>query len=190
MLYWAPGLLFFNWEKYDRGIGASELFGEVEVSDVDEALQRQSVIGPLNVKPNMKTEWKVTCCEGYLEILFVCEKASRNPFDILVNLDLSLILRGCPHDSASLLERPDPLAIYRRPIYPLLSDRDQSSEVDKKHLVDVVAVDGNAGLRMIAVTIRHSYAMAETPLCVIRDNSCLQCCLDLCRRTGCSVLIC
>lgn len=28
VLYWAPGLLFFNGEKYDRGIGASEIMGK------------------------------------------------------------------------------------------------------------------------------------------------------------------
>ena len=186
VLYWAPGLLFFNGEKYDRGTSA-KYHGE-RVSDVDEALQRQSVIGPLNAKPNMKMEWKITCCEGYLEILLVCEKTSRNPFDILLNLGSSLILRGCPHDSASPLERPDRLAIYRKPIYPFLWHRYHPLQAEKK--IDVVAVDGNAGLRMIAVSTYDSDAMAGTPFCVIRDNSCLQCCLDLCRKVECSVLIC
>ena len=189
VLYWAPGLLFFNGEKYDRGIAVSGIYGGGRFSDVDEALQRKSVIGPLNVKPNMKPEWKVTCCVGYLELLHLCENASRNPFNILVNLESSLILRGCPHDSASPLERPDRLAIYRRPTYPLLGYRSQSSEIEREHLVDVVAVDGNASLRMIAMSGRKNLGR-EKPSFVIRDNSCLQCCLDLCRDTECPVLVC
>ena len=190
VLYWTPGLLFFNGEKYDRGIGASAIYGEDEVSDVDEALQRHRLIEPLNHKSNMKTEWRVTCCEGYLEVLLVCGKAFRNPFNILLNLDSSLILRRCPHNSVSPSERPDRLAVYRRPLYPLLGHRHQSSEVEEKRFVDVVAIDGNAGLRMMAVSGCIRYLIPTTPLCVIRDKSCLQCCLDLCRDTGCSTIIC
>ena len=190
VLYWAPGLLFFNGEKYDRGICTSTTYNEDQDWDVDGALRRHSVIGPHNHTPNMKTEWKVICCEGYLEILLVCENAFRKAFNILVNLGSSLILRGCPHDSASPLERPDRLAIYRRPVDPHFGHRYQSSEVEKERWVDVVAVDGNAGLRMIAMSNYNEGLNQETPVFVIRDNSCLQCCLDLCRRAGCSVLVC
>ena len=194
VLYWAPGLLFFNGEKYDRGIGASVIYGEDQVSDVDEALQSRSVIGPLNIKPNMKTEWKVTCCEGYLEILLVCGKSFRNPFNILLNLESSLILRGCPHDSASPLERPDRFASYWSLIDPsvysgLLSyEPDLSSETDRERNVRVVAVDGDAGLRMFAIS-SETPKTASTKF-VVRDNSCLQCCLNLCRRAESTVLVC
>ena len=197
VLYWAPGLLFFNGEKYDRGIGASESYRGVHVSDADEALQDQSVIGPLIVKPNMKTEWKVTCREDYLEILLVCEKAIRNPFDILLNLGSSLILNGCPHDSASPLDGPDQFAFYKSPIYPMCDRKPffnytlfLSSKLDRERKVDVVAVDGSATLRMIAMSGSNPSAAVMKMLIVIRDHSCLQCCLNLCRRAGCSAVVC
>ncbi|KAM0794979.1 hypothetical protein BDR22DRAFT_814340 [Usnea florida] len=196
VLYWAPGLLFFNGEKYNRGISTTIIYDEDQVPDVDEALQHHSVIGPLNVKPNMKLELKVTCCDGYLEILLVCEKAFRRPLDILVNLGSSLILRGCPHDSASPLERPDQFASYKSPIDPVIELEMAShqlglpSEIDREQIVGVVAVDGNSGLRMFAMTSARNRRGSATTEFVIRENSCLQCCLDLCRRIGCPVLIC
>ena len=194
VLYWAPGLLFFNGEKYDRGIGSSTIRGEPPISVVDGALQDHSVLGPLNANPNTKVEWKVICCEDYLKILLVCENAFRNPFNILVNLDTSQILRGCPHDGASRLDRPEPSAVYMSPLF-LESHVEPVPQVNKDRKakrdlrVNVVASDGNAGLRMFAISSEIPQTMRTTNF-VIRDNSCLQCCLDLCRDTGCPVVIC
>ena len=192
VLYWAPGLLFFNGEKYDRGIGPDP-HSLMAGGDADEALESQSVVGPLK-SDSMKMERKVVCCEGYLQIGLFCESVFRNAFNILLNLETSLILRGCPHDSALPLERPDPLAVYTSPLYHLPfftppSDMNISSEANKEDKVDVVAVDGNGGLRMIALS-GHDRVLIDDTHFVIRDNSCLQCCLDLCRKAGCSVVVC
>lgn len=187
MLYWAPGLLFFSGETYDRGIdpwdpwqGKSDPFSPVLTQ------MSPPVTRPLNMAPNMKMEWKVARCDGYLEISPTCGQSKGNAFRLLMNLGKSLILRRCPHDSASPLEKPDALATYWGPFfgYPV------SSEAEAR--VDVVAVDGDAGLRMFAMsTIGSEISGLGAPVqTVIRSNSCLQCCLDLCRRAECHYLIC
>lgn len=190
VLCWAPGLLFFDGEVYDRGISPLTNFD----LRIDPVLSQPSrpVIEPLNLVPDMRMEWKVVRRDGYLEVSPVCGSSVWIASDILKNLTQALILRGCPHESASALERPDVAASYKGPFF----------EYEEKHLhpragasskavarISVIAVDGDAGLRMFAMSNRPS-PMDVPPLVVIRDDSCLQCCLNLCRRTGAPYLIC
>ena len=180
MLYWAPGLLFFSGETFDRGIGP----GDHPYDPVTQAKMTHPVTGPLNMVPNMKMEWKVARCDGYLEIFPTCGRNGGNAFNILANLGQSLILRRCPHNSTSPLEKPDAWATYRR---PFAGDLSKSWVVG--HSVDVVAVDGDAGLRMFAMSSMNT-SFSDSLQIVIRSNSCLQCCLDLCRRAKRFFLIC
>lgn len=188
VLCWAPGLLFFDGEVYDMATGESE---SVKIDPVSSQPSRP-VIEPLNLVPDMRMEWKVVRRDGYLEVYPVCGTSVGFASHILKNLTKALILRGCPHESASALERPDVAASYKGPFL----------EYEEKHLhpragagskavaqIGVIAVDGDAGLRMFAMSYRH-IRISGSPLVVIRDDSCLQCCLNLCRRTGAPYLIC
>lgn len=185
-LCWAPGQLFFNGTIYDRGVDSWN-FTRPHLDPVSRQPSRP-VLEPLNLMSHMRIEWKVIICDGYLEIQLVCGPYTGHTFDILLNLEKSLILRGCPHDSASPLDRPDLFAHYRGPFLDdLVSQVGTSPEAEAQ--INVVAVDGDAGLRMFAMSryIPHD----EGPLqMVIRSNSCLQCSLDLCRRVGYRLLLC
>lgn len=193
MLCWAPGLLFFDGEVYKKGIDTGHRYSK-EYRHTTDSVSIQSsrpVLEPLNLVPNMRMEWKVVPCDGYLDVYLLCGGSIGRPSRILMNLSRALILRGCPHDSASPLDRPDPFSNYLGPSLP-------SQGLHNKHLaprssgaerrIGVVAVDGDAGLRIFAVSVLDA-TRPEFPF-VIRKGACLQCCLDLCRRAGSDYLIC
>lgn len=181
VLCWAPGLLFFDGEVYDRGIEPSRLLSNRRVTDPLSMQPLPPVTEPLNLLPKMKMEWKVVRRDGYLEVYPVCGDVNGRTSRILYNLERALILRRCPHDSASPLEKPD---LFSRYMLPTTEGRLSV----KRGEIGVVAVDGDAGLRMFALSdidyIPSKYAF------VIRNNACLQCCLDLCRKARYRHVIC
>lgn len=180
VLCWAPGLLFFDGDVYNRGIQLTNQ-SKGYVTDTLSMQPTPPVTKPLNLFPKIKTEWKVVRRDGYLEVYPACGSDTGPVACILDNLTRALILRGCPHDPASPLENPDLLSKYRS---PKIAGRLSVTEGK----IGVVAVAGDAGLRMFAL----SDALLSWPenAFVIRDNACLQCCLDLCRRAGYGHVIC
>ena len=190
MLYWAPGLLFFDGETYDRCMASIQMT-TIEATDTHLIRPFPPVTRPLNLVPTMKLEWKVVRLDGYLELSPICGQHSGLAFEILLNLANSLILDECPHDSASSLDKSDLLARYAEPFpshkHPtMFSQARTSTEIETP--IDVIAVDRDDGLRMFALStsMRPQYQR----LSVIRGNACLQCCLDLCRRFKYDQVIC
>ena len=181
VLRWAPGLLFFDGEVYDRGIGPPYLSSNGYETDPLSMQPLPPVTEPLNLLPKMKMEWKVVRHDGYLGVYPACGNHVGKALNILFSLSRALILGGCPHDSASPLEKPDLLSRYRSP-----TDARKLSVTEEQ--IGVVAVDGDAGLRMFALS--ESGLSYPKNTFVIRNNACLQCCLDLCRRAGYRSVIC
>ena len=152
VLSWAPGLLFFDGETYDRGVDPGNDEWTPVMDEVSMQLSRD-VTEPLNLVPNMKMVWKVLRQDGYLEVFPTCGVYRGRAFYVLFNLTKSLILRGCPHDSTSPLEKPDKLAKYKGPI-DLGADADSylRRSDNPENQIDVVAVDGDTGLQMFAIS--------------------------------------
>ena len=181
-LYWAPGLLFFEGEVYNTGMDVGFGTHQLEIESVMKEWPR-SVTEPLNLYPSRRTEWRVARRDGYLEIYLTCERLIGHPSYILYNLAHALNII-CPHDKASPLHRPDPNSRYIN----LFSWAEQDSNTsDTEGRVDVLAVDRNTDLRMFAMSVLPENPEANV---VIRNNACLQCCLDLCREAGSRFLIC
>ena len=179
-LYWAPGSLLFDGEIYDRCIEPA--VGRPEVDPVmTESLR--TVTEPLNLYPRMRMEWKVVRRDGYLLIHLAGERYVGNASCILSNLANALVIT-CPHDRASPLHIPDPNARYAD--LSILA-RFSSSFSDTERQIGVIAVDGNTDLRMFAMSVLPADLLGRV---VIRDNACLKCCLDLCRKDECRILIC
>ena len=179
-LCWAPGLLFFDGEKYAIGIDDRRF--------LDNRLRIWSVVGsrpvtePLNLHPDTRSTWKVTSRDGYLAIQLSCGRSIRHPSVILSNLAHALVV-NCPHDKASPLPRPDPNSRYVD-LYSRTAHGPSTSNGEEH--VDVLGVDGNTNLRMFAMSVLEKAEMSFA----IRSNACLQCCLDLCRKNGSHYLIC
>ena len=195
MLYWAPGLLVFDGETYDRGVdlGAAGVRKTpwIESKEVTPRSSRP-VTERLNLEPDMRMVWKVLRHDGYLEVFPVCGHRRGRSFSILLNLTKSLVLRGCPHDSAAPAENPGKIANYKGPIDPG-EGRNLWLPVRRRLFpelqIDVVAVGGDAGLQMFAVSCTFFADPLSQPRIVIRSDSCMQCCLDLCRSAGVPLLI-
>ena len=142
----------------------------------------RSVTEPLNLYTNIRMEWKVASRDGYLEIYLSCEHCVGHPSSILSKLACALI-PTCPHDRASPLHRPDPNSCYIN-FFSLAAHGPKASNTEKQ--VDVLGVDGNTDMQMFVMS---ALSATEMPI-VIRDNACLQCCLDVCRDAGYRYLIC
>lgn len=197
VLHWAPGLLLFDGETYDRGIdpGNNDWIGSAEVTDAVSMRPSRPVKEPLNLVPNKRMEWKVIRSDGYLQVYLACGQCIGCATKVLSNLAKSLMLRECPHDSASPLEKPDNLARYKGPIdpgedvdpYQWIPNRPGS---ESEMQIGVVAVDGDAGLQMFAMSGTLLVGRLRDLQIVIRNDSCLQCCLDLCRKARVPLLLC
>ena len=190
VLRWAPGLLFFDGEVYNRGTSPRPIHLERRTLPTNAVFMQTSrpVTEPLNLVPNMRMEWKVARCDGYLEVYLAYGNSVGRAFNILSNLSRALICRGCPHDSALPLSRPDPCSNYMGPLFAEAETIKSGSQM----WIGVVAVDRGASLRMFAMsTDVDSSGLSDRESCfVIRNNACLQCCLDLCRRVRYKYLIC
>ena len=180
-LYWTPGLLFFDGEIYDRGIEPEIVTNPLETESVMEEWSR-SVTEQHNLYPNIKMEWKIACRDHYLEIFLSCERSVGHPSSILSNLAHALVII-CPHDRALPLHRPDPNSRYINCFF--LAAHGPSIPRPEEQ-VDVLGVDGNTDLRMFAMS---ALPATQMPL-IIRNNACLQCCLDLCRKAGYKYVMC
>ncbi|CAD6576983.1 MAG: hypothetical protein ASARMPREDX12_008072 [Alectoria sarmentosa] len=169
-LNWAPGQLFFNGNVYERGI--SPQLSRLTPADPVSMQPSRPVLEPLNLMSDMRMEWKVVTCDGYLEIQLVCGPYTGQAFSILLNLEKSLILRGCPHDSTSPLDRPDLFADYTGPFSPDREDPFPQARTTPEGVarIGIVAVDGDAGLRMLTLSrgVTHNAGPLQI---VIRDNS-------------------
>ena len=185
-LHWAPGLLFFDGEIYDRGIDPVyqdlEMYNGPETESVVKEWSR-SVTEPLNLYPSIRMEWKVARRDGYLEVYPLCERIVGHAPSILSNLTQALLII-CPHDKALSLDRPDPNSCY---IGPFKFNLFTSSAAYAKGQIGVIAVDGNTDLRMFALS---ALSGINLELFIVRGNACLQCCLNLCREAGYRFVIC
>ena len=193
MLHWAPGLLFFDGEVYDKGVGPPDAFW-LKNNIVPDPVSKQPyrpVTEPLNLLPKLTMTWKVIRSDDHIEIYPACGDHMGQAPKILLNLSRALILRECPHDRASPVGIPDRLSYYRGPFEPLdglATDMQVGRSSKKEHLIAVIAVDGDAGLRAFAMSVSNT--PSSQCFYVIRDNACLQCCLDLCRRAGYRNVLC
>ena len=181
-LYWAPGSLVFDGEVYDRGIGGEAM--RLETNPLTSDIPR-TVTEPLNLYPSMEMEWKVVRHDGFLEIEPTCRRLTGRAQSILSNLANALIIM-CPHDRALPLPRPDLNSRYVD-LFLLAEHLPTTSETEER--VHILAVDGNRDLRMFAISVFPEYTDSWPPF-IIRDNACLQCCLDLCRESRCRYVIC
>jgi hypothetical protein len=136
-----------------------------------------SVDGPKNLLPAEKLEWQVHMGEGCLELGFGITSTAKsfNPMTVLLNASHSLFVSHCPHPKDVPLDVADINSFFITPHFDLVSGTIPEAHYPPDKTA-VVAVAGNEGLRFFALA-------GETPA-VIRQSACLQCCIDICRRSG------
>ena len=185
MISWAAGLLRYEGESYSQGVSerSSTLIPDTLIHHDSETVNILR-----NLVPDQKLVWKVSRGDNILYVNMGIQDTinglrhmSKNPLWVLLNLAHSFILKICPHPSDSPLAKSYRLQ-YTGPLSPYKIDLCDNRI--HPHMISAAAVEGNDGLRMLCLT--YSYPAP----CVIRKDACLTCCIDLCQRTGYSLIIC
>jgi hypothetical protein len=138
---------------------------------------------PLNLFKDFILSWKITVQDNkQLHIkLMMCFNSDSSfvveidPMVILFSLRDTLLLERCPHNRHAQLTTADQFSSY---ISPWCQDEEAS---DSTFQVGVIPVEGADDLRCFAIACQGSS--------IFRRNSCLQCCLNLCRDTDVQILI-
>lgn len=142
-----------------------------------------SVSQPLNLFKDFKLSWKVTIQDNkelHVKVM-VCSSSNvsfiveNDPLSILLSLRDTLLLERCPHNRHAQLTTTESFSLYISP----WSFNKRVSDINSR--VGIVPVDGADDLRCFAIACQNTS--------VLRRNSCIQCCLNLCRDTGVQTLI-
>ena len=176
------GVLRYGGEAYDvvsytaadmRGVGNQPEYGPVDFT--------RPVSRPLNLCGRVDLEWSISILDNQelrarlsLDTPFWIHE---DPLSLLRNMKNTLLVDGCPHDPRAKLERADRFASYSRPW-----ERHPDPPETSSH-VYVVAADSADGLRCFTLAYE-----AAVPI-VLRKNSCLGCCLKVCRDNDIHILI-
>ncbi|TPX10028.1 uncharacterized protein E0L32_001225 [Thyridium curvatum] len=183
-LNWARGNLKYRGASYKQVKGSGNYNGQWTVV---QAPDPRPVLGPLNLFPQVKAAFRTAIGNRELTVGLGLDGAdvfssyTISPVQVLINLSQALILETCSHDPRAELSEPDVFCDYMKfPIFDIASE-----ELDRgygAHQTRVIGVDGHDSLRLF------SCGIMRLPL-VVRKQTCLSCCLSVCRKTGCLVLI-
>lgn len=177
-LSWHPGLLRHKGETYNLAHWSqSSILG----SDRITGICKDKVQSPCNLCPGMELDWMVSTGEDSLDValsvrcgLNEYHSIGLEPARVLTNLAKALLVEDCPHNPTSELDFSDTRLKFSGPLYPC----------DPSAGISVVAVDGDDGLRFIALsTLNNEYPV------VLRKRACLACCLEICQKTGSPVVV-
>ncbi|CZR66625.1 uncharacterized protein PAC_16526 [Phialocephala subalpina] len=184
-LCWLPGTLRYQGETFDA---VSTPYSWIDTKRTQYAGLNlppcPEVSRPLNLFRNFELSWEMAIQDNKKiharlavrssgEIYF---KSEADPTDILYHLRNTLILENCPHDHDAQLTSVDRFASYTSPWHEYQEASNSTSHVD------IIAADRANELRLFAL------AFTREPT-VLRRNSCIRCCLNLCRDAGVHVLI-
>jgi hypothetical protein len=172
----AAGALRYDGQVYTRAI-SHQSEQVVLLSEPNQDIRSRSataVEGPLNLFGDHSIKWQITVGDKllYVSILSTASRATFAPFAILFAAVHSLYVEECSHCPDAPLSKPDHFAAYTSPFFPWGGGGVVGNQQGTK--LGVVAVHGNERLRM--------FCLARGLPAVVQLNSCLQCCLDVCRK--------
>lgn len=185
MLYCLPGVLRYNDDLYDVVSHPDAETLNVQHDAYDDSPDfPQKVCGPLNLFRGFRVSWKISVRDNKeIHAALTLRSETNNspaieldPLTLLLSLSDTLLVESCPHDQRDPLVSEDQFTSYSSP----WDKHDEASDTTSK--VDVVAVDGADDLRCLALACSDTFA-------VLRRNSCLACCLSVCRLNDVHVLI-
>ncbi|CZR62777.1 uncharacterized protein PAC_12674 [Phialocephala subalpina] len=180
-LYCLPGALRYQNDTYNVVSSPDDIEDDKNTSVILPSYPRVS--RPLNLCKDFGLSWKITIQDNKeLHIKLMMRSSSNtsfvvetDPLVILLSLRDTLLLERCPHNRHAQLTTADHFSSY---ISPWCQDKEAS---DSTSQVGVVPVDGADDLRCFTVACQGPS--------ILRRNSCLQCCLNLCRSTDIQILI-
>jgi hypothetical protein len=185
-LQWRNGDLEYNRDKFGLVKGPSG--GTTMLNPLHDIIPGH-VTKPQNLVGGLKAVWQVHVGDGAWNVGLGLDGPGGRYSPITVSPSLltsnlaGTLLVDCTHDADRELPEPDQFCEFTGPINPTGPASKSRREQDFMK-VGVVAVEGAQDLRMFALACGDTI----TPL-VLRQSACLECCLDVCRRTNFPVLI-
>jgi len=173
-----PGKLFYEGSPYKFVCGETERQWNAAAKTT--IWTNNPVDRPLNLVPSESLTWQIRKGDDTLHLTCGTTSIPKvfEPHSIIEALAQSVFLRTCSHPESRTLEKPDKYSFYTTPYYSNVGHQSLGLHAGR---VGVVAVANNDGLRLFALSCGSPG--------VIRGKACIQCCLDLCRRTGFEYLI-
>ncbi|KAH8655147.1 hypothetical protein BGZ60DRAFT_532767 [Tricladium varicosporioides] len=183
-LNWARGELKYQGASYNEVKGLGNFNGQWSVVQQPDP---HPVLRPLNLFPQVKMAFKVTIGNRELSVglgldgMDAFSSYTISPVQVLINLSQALILEACPHDPGAELSKPDRFCDYMKyPIFDIAPEELQMNQGVQR--TRVIGVDNHESLQIF------SCGIIQLQL-IVRKHACLSCCLSVCRKTGCRVLI-
>lgn len=154
----------------------------------------------LDLCPNNTLEWKVNLTAKDPELYFGrshCQN-TYNPYEVLLTMARSLFVH-CEHSENTILPAPaDDCVFTNAHFFDKAEDRRsfdtaeamnnyvsyrnaQNDSGAKPFKIQVMPTDRNDGLRL--------FAMLSPFPGIVRDRACLQCCIDVCRKSGLEYIV-
>lgn len=179
-----PGCIHFRGTRYDKVVSETPAR---TLGVQRERTKDESVAKPQNLFPADCLEWKVELAADHLKLTFgpTSTLQIENPFKILTTMARSLFV-SCGHDNATPLCVPDKHASFGLTyacdeiLEPEAFDTVQSAYATARRHQDtnltLIPVAGNDGLRL--------FSMTSSMPGVIRYDACLECCINVARKSG------
>lgn len=190
-----PGQLFFQDTKPDKIISSSphpasyELSVEACTTAVDRVL---------NLFPEDHLEWQISPTQKDPELFLGTSRVRKiyNPHDVLGTATMSLYV-SCSHPDDSVLPTPTQDCIYlmapffadKGPVSDYYSQQSMEKHVHMRKVqqaktpfkIQILPTAGNEELRL--------FAMCSPFPGVVRNKACLQCCINVCRKSGLEYIV-
>lgn len=196
-LLWLPGKLSFQNDAYNVVVGKRNNFARRGNKKPKITMAKQ-VSKPCNLFSGVTTRWQITPQDTVLEASILLNGQPgeytgawmfSSPHHAMTNIAGALLVDNCRHARDAELVAPDPYCVVLNPFHGSAQyGIEGSASSDDGHfepeLVHVIAVDGSDNLRFAALGM----VRGDIPV-VLRGNSCLSCCLKVCRQAGFPLLI-
>ncbi|KAL8343748.1 hypothetical protein RB601_004321 [Gaeumannomyces tritici] len=184
------GKLMYKNDEYSSAVGHGQFVQGREHSGSDRTRLGRPVDGPCNLFVGCRVSWEVAVvADGELSVNMISTNAgkdidstnprlSQNPAVVLMRADRIFMVENCGHDPSSPLTHPPS---HQWQYAGVTGPRANDYEEDFRR--GVVAIDGANDLRMFALAIERYDKL------VIRERSCLSCCMEAAERLGAKIII-
>lgn len=185
-----PGILVYKDSKYEHVV---EPIHKHAGSDPLTNICTEAVSRPRNLLPSLALGWRVKIINDILEVAMGLNGGDESyihtrlsPFYALINLSSALFLNSCEHHRSAAFDPPNPFSSYTGPLQPATWRSSTISDPTPRPYipVGVVAVDGDRGLRLLALSAGN-----QREQMVLREDACLPCCLYVCQGTNFPIVI-
>lgn len=193
-----PGALQWNEQSYKRTVSSTTLqsgrYDDLSDPPTLRMVPKIPVSVPFNAFEELSMFWKVSvkdidtleCNIGVRSGTGKASVVERNPMDVLQCFDDCFLMDSCKHPPLSKVDTPD---AFNALIGLSGSDSEACDTNNHRAELDILPVSGADDLRLFGAARGECPVDEEGRKTVIRQHTCLECCLNFCRVADASLLI-